>query len=169
MSVSMYRATVPIFIQGLDVLASLLQKAAAHAQEKALLESELIGARLFEDMAPLSAQIQRASDTAKKSAERLSGVAAPSFADDETSFAQLQARIANTRAYLASIDSATFDGSEARTVPMKFGSMSKDFLGEEYLFTFGIPNFYFHVTTAYDILRHRGVQIGKLDFLGIDA
>jgi hypothetical protein len=166
MSVSMYRASIPVFIRGFEVLASLLQKAASHAQEKGLAPSELIGARLFEDMLPLSGQIQRASDTAKMSAERLSGVASPRLEDNETTFAQLQTRIADTIAYLASIDSARLDGSEARTVTIKFGSAAKDFRGDEYLFTFGLANFYFHLSTAYGILRHLGVPVGKLDYLG---
>lgn len=166
MSVSMYRASIPVFIRGLGVLASLLQKGAAYAKEQDLAESGLIEARLIEDMLPLAGQIQRASDTAKLSAERLSGVVAPRFDDVETSFVQLQERIANTIAYLKSIDATQLDNSESRTVTMKLAGSARDFRGDEYLFTFAMPNFFFHVTTAYGILRHLGVPVGKMDFLG---
>jgi hypothetical protein len=166
MSVSMYRASIPVFIRGLEVLASLLQKGATYVQEQGLAESGLIDTRLIDDMLPLSGQIQRASDTAKLSAERLSGVVAPRFDDVETTFVQLQDRIANTIAYLKSIDAAQLENSESRTVTMKLGGSGRDFRGDEYLFTFGMPNFFFHVTTAYGILRHVGVPVGKMDFLG---
>jgi len=166
MSVSMYRASIPVFIRGLEVLASLLEKGATYVQDQGLAESGLIDARLIEDMLPLSGQVQRASDTAKLSAERLSGVAAPRFDDVEASFAQLQERTANTIAYLKSIDPAQLDNSESRAITLKLGGSGKHFRGDDYLLTFGMPNFFFHVTTAYGILRHVGVPVGKMDFLG---
>lgn len=166
MSVSMYRATIPVFIRGLDVLVSLLDKAEAHAKEKGLSDTDVTSARLIDDMLPFSAQIQRASDTSKLSAERLSGVAAPRFDDTETTFAELRERVVNTTAYLKSIDTATFEGSETRTVTLKQRNFEPKFSGEDYLFLFALPNFYFHVVTAYDILRQLGVPVGKLDFLG---
>ena len=166
MSVSMYRATVPVFVRSLDVLASLLDKAAAHAKEKGLSDTDVTTARLADDMLPFSAQIQRASDTSKASAQRLSGVAAPSFEDTETTFAELRERIVKTTAYLKGIDAGTFEGADTRVVTIKQKDFELKFSGAEYLFQFGLPNFYFHIVTAYDILRHIGVPVGKLDFLG---
>jgi hypothetical protein len=166
MSVSIYRATVPVFIRSLDVLVSLLDKAAAHAKEKGLSDTDVTSARLADDMLPFAAQIQRASDTSKASAERLSGVAAPRFDDTETTFAELRERIAKTTAYLKGIDAGTFKGGDTRVVTIKQKDIELKFSGAEYLFQFGLPNFYFHIVTAYDILRHLGVPVGKLDFLG---
>ncbi|WP_213764401.1 DUF1993 domain-containing protein [Caballeronia sp. dw_19] len=166
MSVSIYRATVPVFVRSLDVLVSLLDKAAAHAKEKGLSDTDVTSARLADDMLPFAAQIQRASDTSKASAERLSGVAAPRFDDTETTFAELRERIAKTTAYLKGIDAGTFEGGDTRVVTIKQKDTELKFSGAEYLFQFGLPNFYFHIVTAYDILRHLGVPVGKLDFLG---
>jgi hypothetical protein len=166
MSVSMYRATVPVFIRSLDVLSALLDKAAAHAKEKGWSDTDVTSARLADDMLPFSAQIQRASDTSKASAERLTGVAAPRFDDTETTFAQLRERIVKTTAYLKEIDAGTFEGGETRVVTIKQKDFELKFSGEDYLFQFALPNFYFHIVTAYDILRHLGVPVGKLDFLG---
>ncbi|MDR5739567.1 MULTISPECIES: DUF1993 domain-containing protein [unclassified Caballeronia] len=166
MSLSMYRASIPVFIRGLEVCASLLQKGAAFADEKGLAHADVIGARLAPDMLPLAAQVQRASDTAKLSAQRLSGVEAPRFEDDEDSFAALQERIAKTVAYLKSIDKAALADSETRTVTLKFPDFSPSFSGVDYLLGFGLPNFYFHVVTTHDILRHLGAPIGKRDYLG---
>lgn len=166
MSVSMYRATVPVLIRSLDVLASLLDKAAAHAEEKGLSDADVTSARLAEDMLPFSAQIQRASDTSKATTERLSGVTAPRFDDTETTFAELRERIAKTTAYLKAIDAGTFEGADTRVVTIKQKDLEMKFSGAEYLFQFGLPNFYFHIVTAYDILRHLGVPVGKRDFIG---
>lgn len=166
MSLSMFQASVPVFIRGMTVLSSLLEKAVAHAEATGLDPSELVNARLAPDMYPLSGQIQRASDAAKFAAQRLSQGQAPKFADDETTIAQLQERIANTIAYLQTVTPADVDGSEARKVVVNFGDFKPEFQGDTYLLTFALPNFYFHVTTAYAILRHAGVKIGKLDFLG---
>jgi hypothetical protein len=166
MSVSMYRASVPVFIRGLDVLVSLINKAEAHAKEKGLSDTDVSAARLIDDMLPFSSQIQRASDTSKLSVVRLSGVNAPSFDDTETTFAELRERIEKTLAYLKNVDAAMFEGSETRVVTLKQRGFEPKFSGEDYLFLFALPNFYFHIVTAYDILRHLGVPVGKLDFLG---
>jgi hypothetical protein len=166
MSLSMHQVSVPAFVRGLNVLADLLTKAEAHVEQHGSVPDAMIAARLADDMLPLSAQVQRASDTSKLSVERLSGVAAPKFEDNETSFDQLRERIANTIAYLNSVDPAQFDGSEARTIKLNFGSFQPEFKGEDYLLQFALPNFYFHLATAHDILRNQGVQIGKRDYLG---
>jgi hypothetical protein len=166
MSVSMYRASVPVFIRGLDVLVSLINKAEAHGKEKGLGETDITAARLFGDMLPFTGQIQRASDTSKLSVVRLSGVAAPSFDDTETTFAELRERLTKTLSYLKSIDKTTLEGSETREVTLKQRGGELTLNGSDYLFLFALPNFYFHVVTAYDILRHLGVPVGKLDFLG---
>ncbi|KND60218.1 hypothetical protein BVER_00210 [Candidatus Burkholderia verschuerenii] len=163
MSLTMYRASIPVFIRGLEVCGDLLAKGAKYADEKGLPHAELINARLAPDMLPLVAQIQRASDTAKLSAHRLSGVDAPKFED---SFAALQERIAKTVAYLKSIQHESLEGSDTRTITLKFPDFSPSFSGVDYLFGFGLPNFYFHVATTHDILRHLGVPIGKRDYLG---
>ncbi|MYM29674.1 DUF1993 family protein [Duganella sp. CY15W] len=165
MAISMYQLTVPAFVRGLTVLADLLKKAEAHVEQHGSVPDALISARLADDMLPLSAQVQRASDTSKMSVERLTGVAAPKFEDNETSFDQLQQRIANTIAYLESVNAEQFDGSETRTVKLNFGGFP-DFTGESYLLTFALPNFYFHIATAHDILRNQGIAVGKRDYLG---
>jgi hypothetical protein len=162
----MYRVTVPVFVRGLNVLSDLLKKAEAHAEQHGSVKDALIGARLADDMLPLSAQVQRASDTSKLSVERLSGVAAPKFEDTETSFPQLQERIAKTLAYITSVPESAFDHSESREVKLNFGSFQPSFQGDGYLLQFALPNFFFHLTTAHDILRNQGVPIGKRDFLG---
>ncbi len=156
----------PCSFAAYEVLASLLQKGATYVQEQGLPESGLIDARLIEDMLPLSGQIQRASDTAKLSASVCPEWPRRVSTMWEASFAQLQERIANTIAYLENIDPARLDHSASRTVTLKLGSSGKDFRGDDYLFTFGMPNFFFHVTTAFGILRHVGVPVGKMDFLG---
>ncbi len=164
MSLSHHQASVPAFVHGLRQLSQLLDKAEQHASEHGIDPATLIGARLAPDMFPLSAQIQRSSDTAKLSAQRLSDVAAPKMDDTETTFEQLRARIAATIAYLESIAPATMDAD--RQITLRFGKLQASFDSAGYLVQFALPNFYFHVTTAYAILRNQGVQIGKLDYLG---
>jgi uncharacterized protein len=166
MSLTMYRASIPVFIHGLNVLSTLLDKGQAHADQRGLAHSQVIEARLAADMLPLSGQIQRASDTAKLSAQRLAGVEAPRFEDNEDTFAALEERVTKTRAWLESIDASKLDGSETRDIPMKFPKFEASFSGEDYLLSFGLPNFYFHIVTTYDILRHLGVPLGKPDYLG---
>lgn len=169
MSISLHQASIPLFVRGLKNLASLLEKGAAYAAERGIEPSELIEARLAPDMLALAAQVQRTSDTAKLSGERLSGVASPKMTDDETTFPQLQARITNTIAYLEGLSVADVDAGEGRTIVMNFGSAKPEFSGPDYLFKFALPNFYFHVVTAHDILRHMGVEVGKRDYLGAVA
>ena len=166
MALSMYQASIPVFLRGLDVLSTLLDKALAHAEEGGILPEVLLGARLAPDMLPLTAQGQRASDTSKLSVERLSGVAAPKFEDSEVSFQQLQERIASTVAYLNSVSAAQLELSEERAISLDFGSFQPSFKGDAYLLTFALPNFFFHIATAHGILRNNEVQVGKLDYLG---
>lgn len=166
MSLSIYQASVPVFVRGMTVLADLLEKAVAHAQAEGLDPAALVNARLASDMYPLSGQVQRASDAAKFAVQRLSQGQAPKFPDEETTFAQLQQRIADTIAYLQSVTPEQVDGAESRKIVVNFGDFKPEFQGDGYLLTFALPNFYFHITTAYAILRHAGVKIGKLDFLG---
>ena len=166
MPLTLSKVSVPAFVRGLNVLSDLLKKGEEYAAQAGIAPEALLGARLAEDMLPLSAQVQRASDASKFAVQRLSGGEAPKFADDETSFAQLQQRIANTIAYLEGVDGAQVDAGGDREVSLKFGSFGASFSGESYLLTFALPNFYFHVVTAYDILRNQGVKIGKLDYLG---
>jgi hypothetical protein len=166
MPLSMYEISIPVFIRGLRVLSTLLEKASSHAKTAGMDPADLINARLAPDMLTLAGQIQRTSDTAKLAIERLTGVQSPRMEDKESSFAELQERIAKTIAYLESVDASKLDGSEAQTITLSFGEFEQSFLGEAYLLTFTLPNFFFHVTTAYDILRNKGVPIGKLDYLG---
>ena len=166
MSVSMYEASIPVFIRGLSALSAVLDKGSAYAKEKKIDEKALVNARLALDMYPLSAQIQTASDTAKLAIARLTGIEVPKFDDNESTMAELQERIAKTIAVLKSVDHAAFKDSNARTVTLNFGKLKSSFRGKNYLMHFALPNFYFHVTTAYAILRHNGVSVGKRDFLG---
>lgn len=168
MSVSIQHVAVTSVIRGLKTLSALLDKAKAHAEAAGTDPDAYVGARLFEDMLPLSGQIQRASDTAKGAIARLAAVDAPPMADDETTFAQLQDRVARTLAYVESVPAAAFAGAESREITVPAGpSITLGFTGLDYLLEFVIPNFQFHVVTAYDILRHNGVPLGKRDFLGI--
>jgi len=167
MSVSMYKLSVPVFIRGLNVLAGLLDKAEAHAAEKNIPLDDLFNARLAPDMLPLSGQIQRVSDTSKNAIGRLSDVAAPSFPDEETTFAELRERVAKTIAFLETVKPSDLENSDSRDVNIAFGKVKFNFTGDDYLLKFALPNFFFHVTTAYDILRNQGVAIGKADFFDL--
>ena len=167
MSLSMHQVSIPVFIRGLRALSGLLERGAAHAAEAGVAPETLIQARLAPDMLDLAGQVQRASDTSKLSGQRLSGVASPAMPDTETTFPELIKRVADTVAYLQTLDEAALEGSEAKTVELNFGPDKKvSFTGEAYLLTFALPNFFFHVATAHDILRSQGVKIGKLDYLG---
>jgi hypothetical protein len=166
MSLSMYQASVPVFIRMLSNLSAILDKAAAHAEAKKIAPSVFTTARLAPDMLPLTFQVQTATDSVKGCAARLAGIEAPSFPDTETSFPELKERLAKTIAFLQSVKAEQIDGSEERSITLKLGSREFQFLGQPYLLTFVLPNFFFHVTTAYAILRHHGVEIGKQDFLG---
>ena len=166
MSLSMYEASVPVFRRALVNLAAILHKAAAHAQAKKFDPVVLVNARLAPDMLPLSRQVQIACDHARGAAARLSGVERPPVPDTEATLDELQTRIASTIAYLDTFKPAQIDGSEQReiTIPLRSGEIKLK--GQPYLLHFAFPNFWFHVTTTYAILRHNGVDIGKQDFTG---
>lgn len=166
MALNMYQATVPSLLQTLNALSTILTKAAAHAEAKKIEPTTLITARLAPDMHPLARQIQMVSDQAKGAAARLAGVEVPSFPDNEATFAELQQRITKTVDFVKSLKPAQFDGAEDRDVTLTLGGQKVSWKGSIYLFNFVFPNFYFHASTAYDILRHNGVEIGKRDFLG---
>ena len=166
MSLTMYQASIPTFIHGLNNLSAILTKASAYAAARKIDPSVLVNARLAPDMFPLSRQIQIASDGVKGCAARLAGIEVPSFPDTETTFDELQARIAKTITFLKSVTAKQIDGSEERDITLKVGGNDMRFKGEHYLLSFVIPNFYFHITAAYAILRHNGLDIGKRDFLG---
>ncbi|MBC6434617.1 DUF1993 domain-containing protein [Nostoc sp. HG1] len=166
MTISMYQASVPSLIRSLNNLAVILEKGATHAEARKIDEAVLIGSRLYPDMLPLSKQVQIASDIARRGAARLAGLDAPAMADDETTFAELITRIHNTIGYLNTLTAAQIDGSEEKEIVLPMGKESMNFKGMPYLLFFILPNVYFHVTTAYDILRHNGVELGKMDFLG---
>ena len=161
MPLSMYQASIPLLVRGLENLSAVLKKGEAHPDAAVLVES-----RLAPDMFTLAGQVQRASDTAKGCAARLAGIDNPSFPDTETSFAQLQERIAKTIDFLKGLKPAQIDGSEDKAISFKAGPYILNFTGTSYLTTFVMPNFFFHATTAYDILRHKGVAVGKMDYLG---
>jgi hypothetical protein len=165
-AVSIYRASVPVFTRGLSIVSRLLDRTEAHAAEKGDPPFSYIEARLAADMLALAGQVQHASDTAKFSVARLTGTQAPPFADDESTFDRLRERCARTIEYLNSVDARSFEGAEVRTINFGWEAKKWTLRGGDYLFQFGIPNFFFHVTTTYDILRHKGVPVGKRDFLG---
>jgi hypothetical protein len=165
MSISMYQASSPVFVRMLNNLSAILKKAEADAETRKIDTAVFANARLAPDMRPLTGQIQMATDSAKGCAARLAGVEVPSFPDVETTFAELQDRIARTVAFIEGVPADKIDGSEAREVVLKFPNGEMKFTGQDYLLTFVLPNFLFHVTTAYAILRHNGVPIGKMDFL----
>jgi hypothetical protein len=166
MASSMYQASVPAFLQMLNSLSAILGKAEAFAAERKIDPAVLLGYRLAPDMFPLVRQVQIATDHAKGCCARLAGVEVPKYADDETTFAALQARIAKTVAFVQGFKPSDIDGSEERDITITAGSRELRFKGQQYLVNFVLPNFYFHVTAAYGILRHCGLPIGKRDFMG---
>jgi hypothetical protein len=166
MSLSMHQASVPVFTRMFGNLDAILDKAAADAEARKIDMAVLLNARLAPDMHPLTRQIQIASDAAKGCVARLAGVEAPSFPDTETTLAEVKERIAKTVAYVQSVGADKIDGSEAREIVLKFPGGEFKFTGQDFLLGFALPNFFFHVTTAYAILRHNGVPVGKRDFLG---
>lgn len=164
--IDMYKASVPVVLNALTNLKAILSKAEAWATEKNIKDATVLNARLALDMLPFSKQIQLVSDTAKGVAARLGGVENPSYADDEASFAELHERLQKTIDFVKSVDATGFAGSESRDIVLKFPSRTIEFKGLDYLTGFAIPNMFFHVTTAYAILRHSGVPLGKADYLG---
>jgi hypothetical protein len=166
LSISVYEISVPVFAHSLDALANLLTKAEANAAERKIDLAVLFNARLAPDMLALKNQVQLASDHAKGAPSRLTGRENPRYEDNEQNFADLHARIAKTRDYLGTFTAADFEGAEERPILIKGRTRELDFTGLNYLRHFALPNFFFHVTTAYDILRHNGVTLSKVDFLG---
>jgi uncharacterized protein len=166
MTLSMYQASVPVFTRMLENLSAILAKAAAHAEAKKIDPAVFINARLAPDMFAFARQVQIASDAAKGCVARLAGAEVPSYPDTEASFPELQARVAKTIAFVKGFTEQQIDGSEERTCILKVRGDEMKFRGQDYLFKLSIPNFFFHVTTAYDILRHNGVELGKMDYLG---
>lgn len=166
---ALYDATIPAFIRGLENLSAILEKGRAFADEKGIDHKELLDARLIEDMAPLTRQIQMATDTPKGVAVRVGQADNVAWPDEEASFDQLQERIAKAVAFLKAVPASGFEGREGADVVLSTPSGDIPFKGATYVHGFAIPNFYFHATMAYAILRSRGVQIGKLDYLGAIA
>lgn len=165
MSNPMYRASVVAFDRHLASMQGYLGKGAAYAAEKKLDDTVLTQMRIYPDMFPLLRQVMIACDFAKGSCARLAGVEVPKYEDTEKTFAELQARVQKTRDFLASLKPEQFEGSENRTISISIGGNPMEFVGEPYLFHFVCPNFYFHSTTAYNLLRHAGVPVGKGDFV----
>ena len=166
MTLSMYQASVPVFIQGLTGLGGVIDKAAAHAAESKIDPAALLQARLYPDMFPFARQVQIATDFAKGGAARLAGVEFPAYEDSETSFEELKARVDKTIAFLRTLEAAQIDGSEEREISLVRRGETSIVKGQAYLLEQAMPNFYFHITTAYAIQRHNGVEVGKRVFLG---
>lgn len=166
MPLSMSSASIPLFTHHLGVLSCLLNAAEAHATARNIDPALLLAARLYPDMHPLIGQVQIACDFAKGAVARLAGAEVPSYTDDEATIEDLRARLSKTLNFVKSVDAIRIDGSEDRPIALKFGGAQLAFRGEDYLVRFAMPNFLFHVTTAYAILRQCGVPLGKADFLG---
>lgn len=166
MTISMYQASVPRFVNILGNLSGILDKAQAHVDAKKLDETVLTSYRLYPDMLPMTKQVQIACDTAKGVVARLAGVDIPVFEDNEKTLAELKARIAKTVAFIQSVAPGQLDGTEEKDIVVKRGEKETRYKGMQFLLGHAIPNFYFHVTTTYAILRHNGVEIGKRDYLG---
>ena len=166
MTLSMYQASVPRFANILGNLSNILDKTQAHIEAKKIADASLTSYRLFPDMLPMTTQVQIACDAAKGVVARLAGVAIPAFDDNEVTLADLKARIAKTVAFIQTITPAQIDGTEDKDIVIKRGEKETHYKGMQFLMGHAIPNFYFHVTTTYNILRHNGVEIGKRDFLG---
>ncbi len=166
MALSLYDMSIPVFVRGLGQLSHLFDKGLAHAQASGIDTKTLVDARLAPDMFTLAGQVQSASDASKLCVARLAAITAPSFPDTETTWEELQARVTKTVDFLHGIDRSLIDGFEDRQVTLKVRGNELQFPAERYLLQFALPNFFFHLTTAYAVLRHSGVPIGKRDFLG---
>jgi hypothetical protein len=166
MALSLYDISVPVFSRGLGQLTHVLEKSLAHAKANGIDPATLVDARLAPDMITLAGQVQRASDASKLGVARISGITAPSFPDEEKTYDELLVRIAKTQDFLATADRVLIDGQEERQVTTKAREGEAHFTAQRYLLQFALPNFFFHVTTAYDVLRHKGMPIGKMDYLG---
>lgn len=167
MSLSVYQASVPVFKQSLNALLQILQKAETQAQARKFEPTALLQARLFPDMFHFIRQVQIAADFAKGASARLAGVEVPSFADTEQSFAELIARLEKTLQFIDSLPVDGFEQAASRLIVLNAGTAKeRQFIGQNYLLHYALPHFYFHVTTAYNLLRHSGIEIGKTDFIG---
>ena len=167
MTISMHAASVPVFQQMLGSLDALLAKAEAHAVERKIDPDALLHARLFPDMFPLLRQVQIACDFAKGVSGRLAGAELPVFDDKETTFADLHALVAKTLTFIGGLDAAQFDGSESRDIVLRPGTpKERKIAGQAYLLSYGLPQFFFHVSASYALLRHNGVEVGKRDYMG---
>jgi uncharacterized protein len=162
----LYDASVPVLVNFLKGLQAILKKAEAHCAARKIDPEALLRARLFPDMFPMTRQVQLVTDFAKGMGARLAGVAVPSFADTEQTFEELQARLAKTLDFLGTLKPEQFADAATRTITIKVGGHDMNFPGGEYLMGYALPNFYFHLATAYNILRHNGVELGKKDFMG---
>ncbi len=167
MSLSIFDASAPRFAHMLRNLDAILAKAQAHATARKIDPAVLLGARLFPDMLPMVKQVQIATDHAKGAVARLAGAEVPRYEDTEQTFDDLRARIAKTIAFVESFAAEQFAGAAERPIALRVGGKDWSFTGRDYLLGFALPNFYFHLVTAYNILRHNGVEIGKRDFLGV--
>ena len=166
MPISMYQASVPRFVNILGNLSNILDKAQAYVDAKKIDQGALTSYRLFPDMLPMTKQVQIASDTAKGVVARLAGIEIPVYEDNEQTLAELKARIAKTIAFVRSVKPEQIDGSEEKEIVIKRGDKETRYKGMQFLLGHAVPNFYFHVTTTYNILRHNGLEIGKRDYLG---
>ncbi|MEO7760382.1 MAG: DUF1993 domain-containing protein [Casimicrobiaceae bacterium] len=166
MTISMYQASIPRFVNMLGNLSAILDKAQAHVDAKKLDELALTGYRLFPDMLPMSKQVQIACDTAKGLAARVAGVPIPAFEDNEKTLGELKTRIAKTIDFLNTIKPEQIDGTEDKDIVIKRGDKETHYKGMQFLLGHAVPNVYFHVATTYNILRHNGIEIGKRDYLG---
>lgn len=165
MTLSMYQASVPVFVRALSNLAHVLKKGEAHAKSKGVTDEVLLQTRLIPDMLPLVKQVQIACDMAARGAARLAGVEPASFEDNETTLEQLYARLDKAIAYVQGFKPEQIDGSEQRAIHFKTRNGEMNFSGQEYLLTFTLPNLFFHCTTTYVILREAGAELGKTDFI----
>jgi hypothetical protein len=161
----MYDRSVPVFIHFLNALSAILKKAEEHCAARKIDPAVMLGLRLYPDMFALTRQVQTVSDAAKGAGARLAGIPVPSYPDEEKSFAELQARIAKTIDFLGSLKTSQFEGAASRTVSLRAGGRDMTFAGADYLEKWAKPNFFFHLTTAYNILRHNGLDLGKRDYL----
>jgi uncharacterized protein len=164
--IAMYDASITPLKRALNNLSQILKKGEAHADAKSIEHAVLLNGRLFPDMYPLIHQVQIATDMSKGAAARLAGLEVPSYEDNETSFAELQARIAKTIAFIETVTPEQLKGSASRDITITVRKTDMHFTGDAYLLNWVMPNVYFHITTAYNILRHNGVELGKPDFLG---
>ena len=166
MTISMYQVSVPVFVRNLTALSGVLDKAAAFAEAKKFDQAVLLGTRLYPDMFPLNVQVGQVCTHAARGVAQLAGLTQPDFGAPETTIAGLKERVQKTIAFVKTATPAQIDGTEDKDIVLKFGTREMPFKGEQFLVGFTLPNFYFHYTTAYNILRSLGLEIGKRDFMG---